>query len=76
MWRNARTAAYILGIWLVFYPLIYYFVQVLPRYRYPVLWASFLAGSYFVVEVVRGIIAKNVTSEASTNSELRPAEYI
>lgn len=55
MWRNARLAAYVVALWLLFFPLIYYFVQFMDRYRYPILWASFLAGSYFVAEIVRGL---------------------
>jgi hypothetical protein len=56
MWRNSRGAAYVVGLWLVFFPLIYYFIQFMDRYRYPIFWASFLAGSYFITEVTRGLV--------------------
>lgn len=66
MWRNSRVGAYVVGSWLVFFPLIYYFIQYMNRYRYPILWASFLAGSYFLVELVRGIMGKKETQCAPT----------
>ena len=55
MWRNSRVAAYIVGLWLLFFPPIYYVIQFMDRYRYPIFWASFLSGSYFLVEIVRGL---------------------
>jgi hypothetical protein len=56
MWRNARVAAYVVGLWLVFFPPIYYFIQVMDRYRYPIFWASCLAGSYFIAELMRPLV--------------------
>lgn len=58
MWRNARLATYLIGMWLVFFPLAYYFVQFLVRYRYPILWATFVPGSYFIAELIQGIAGK------------------
>ncbi len=55
MWRNARSGAYVVLLWLVFFPPIYYFTQFMDRYRYPIFWATFLSGSYFLTEVVRGL---------------------
>jgi hypothetical protein len=58
MWRNARVSSYVAGLWLLFYPLIYYFVHFMARYRYPILWATFVPGSYFIVELMHGIVGK------------------
>jgi hypothetical protein len=58
MWKNARFSAYVTVLWLLFFPVIYYFVQFLERYRYPILWATFLPGSYFLTELARGILGK------------------
>ncbi len=58
-WRNSRIGAYVVGPWLVLFPVIYYFIQYMNRYRYPILWASFLAGSYFLTELVQGIAGKD-----------------
>src|ERR1035437_8037997 len=55
MWRNARVAAFVVGLWLIFFPLIYYFVQFFQRYRFPILWTSFLPGCYFIAELAKGI---------------------
>ncbi|HVO82435.1 MAG TPA: hypothetical protein VMT28_17025 [Terriglobales bacterium] len=55
MWRSARPGAYVVLLWLGLFPPIYYFIQYMDRYRYPIFWATFLAGSYFIVELVRGI---------------------
>jgi hypothetical protein len=38
--------AMILGLWLGIYPLIYYFVQYEDRYRYPIMWITFLLAAY------------------------------
>jgi hypothetical protein len=69
MWRNARKSAYALALWLALFPPIYYFVQFMDRYRYPIFWVSFLAGSYFITELVRGLIGgrKNDDSEIGTD---------
>jgi hypothetical protein len=56
MWRNARPAAYVLLLWTILFPLIYYFIQFMDRYRYPIFWITFLAGSYCVVEFVRALV--------------------
>ena len=32
-------------IWLAFFPLIYYVVQYEDRYRYPIMWITFLLGA-------------------------------
>lgn len=58
MWRNARFSTYVAGPWLVFFPLTYYFFQFLIRFRYPILWATFVPGSYFIVELVQGIAGR------------------
>jgi hypothetical protein len=51
MWRNQRNAFWVTLPWLAIYPLIYYFIQFMNRYRYPILWATFLSGSYLLTEV-------------------------
>lgn len=44
--RANRMAGWLLGAALVSYSLPYYFVQHLLRYRYPILWISFLLAAY------------------------------
>lgn len=44
--RADRTAGWLLGAALVAHPLVYYFIQQLIRYRYPILWISFLLAAY------------------------------
>ena len=53
--RNRRRAAYILAATLGVYPLIHYLVQFEARYRYPIFWATFLAASYAILEIARGL---------------------
>ncbi len=65
MWRNARSSSYVAALWLVFFPLTYYFFQFLMRYRYPILWATFVPGSYFLVELFCAIIGHRTTPDAS-----------
>jgi hypothetical protein len=45
-WKKDRFAALLFGSLLLVYPMIYYVVQHLLRYRYPVLWASSLMAAY------------------------------
>lgn len=56
IWKNYRPGAYVIILWLVLFPPIYYVVQFMDRYRYPIFWATFLAGSYFLTEIVGGLV--------------------
>ena len=55
LWRSHRNAAAIVMIWLVLFPPIYYFIQYDVRYRYPILWATFLPGCFFLTDLARGV---------------------
>jgi hypothetical protein len=44
--RRHREAALILASWLVLFPLIYYIALFEDRYRYPVLWVTFVGAAY------------------------------
>jgi hypothetical protein len=55
LFKRDRNAAGICLAWLVLFPPIYYFIEFVPRYRYPILWASFLPASFFLTEVAQGI---------------------
>jgi len=73
MWMRARTAAYVFGLWLLFFPLVYYFVQFLPRYRWSIVWATLLPSSYFLVELVRGrLIPRNSTKQPLRRQGRKP----
>ena len=48
LWVTARRdvkSATVCSIWLWVYPTIYYFVQFEDRYRYPIMWVTFLLGA-------------------------------
>ena len=45
LWRTARSGAVICGIFLGVYPLIYYIVQFIERYRLPIMWVTFILAS-------------------------------
>jgi hypothetical protein len=48
MWIIARRdikSAIVCAIWLCLFPLIYYVVQFEDRYRYPIMWVTFLLGA-------------------------------
>jgi hypothetical protein len=74
MWRNARVAALIVGLWLAFFPLIYYFVQFFQRHRFPILWASLLPGCYFIVALAEGILGKQEIQGASSQITVSNSE--
>jgi hypothetical protein len=42
--RDIRSAV-LLAMWLVLFPLIYYVIQYEDRYRYPIMWTTFLSGA-------------------------------
>jgi len=44
--KSNRTVALTLASWLLFFPLIYYLHLFEDRYRYPILWATLVIGSY------------------------------
>jgi hypothetical protein len=44
--RRAPAAAYLFTLWLAAFPLIYYVVQFEARYRYPILWITWLLAAY------------------------------
>jgi len=50
--RDLKSAA-TLASCLVLFPLIYYIVQFVPRYRYPILWITFLLGAMPITACVR-----------------------
>ncbi len=67
LWRSRNRAAFVLSMWLSLYPLMYYLTQFSPRYRDPILWATLLPGSYFVVVFLFGIAGKSMTVSAYEN---------
>ena len=49
--RTSRFSAIWFGVWLACFPLVHYLVQFDFRYRYPVLWMSYLLGAHALVEL-------------------------
>ena len=55
MWKKNREATGILLLWLVLFPPIYYVIQFDLRYRYPILWATFVPAGFFLAELAKGV---------------------
>ena len=53
--KRNRNAALVCTVWLVLYPPVYYFIQFIPRYREPILWASLMPASFVLTEAARWI---------------------
>lgn len=54
--RRTPAAAYVFTLWLAAFPIIYYLVQFEARYRYPILWITWLLAAYAASPViVRGL---------------------
>ena len=67
LYSSNRQTALILGsIWIA-YQIPYYFVQVSPRYRFPIDWSFWLLGMYAVVRL-SGILVPRNPQEASRNA--------
>ena len=60
VWRRNRYAAVLMGLWLACFPPIYYLIQFDPRYRHPILWATFLPGAFTVTSAVTAIASKSL----------------
>jgi hypothetical protein len=73
MWRKARPSSYVVGLWVLFFPPTYYFIQYMLRYRYPILWATFVPGSYFLVCLAQGIWTKGTDRLAFRSQTSRGA---
>lgn len=69
--RANPMAAWLLGGALVSYPIIYYFVQHLLRYRYPVLWISFLLAAYALDR--SWILYRSVRGPERADHSIRPS---
>ena len=41
----------IIALWMAVFPLIYYMLQFESRYRYPILWATWILAAYFIAEI-------------------------
>ena len=52
MWKRNRAAANVLLSWLIFFPPIYYIIVFSGRFRYPIAWATFIPGSYFLIHLL------------------------
>jgi hypothetical protein len=46
LFRRDAISAWICALWLMLFPVIYYFIQYIDRYREPILWVSFLLGAF------------------------------
>jgi hypothetical protein len=55
MWKKSPSAAGILALWLLFFPLIYYIIQFDPRYRFPILWVTLLLAGFLIAELAKGV---------------------
>jgi len=52
LFKQNREAFWNLAIPLIVYPPVYYLTQNFPRYRYPILWISFLLAGYVVTQML------------------------
>jgi len=51
MARANRDASIVLGLWLLLFPPIYYIALYEGRYRYPILWVTFVCAGYFLSRI-------------------------
>jgi len=55
MWKKSPSAAGILALWLMLFPLIYYIIQFDPRYRFPILWVTLLLAGFLIAQLAKGV---------------------
>jgi hypothetical protein len=61
-WKRYVPSISLLMIWLLAYPLVYYLIQFAPRYRFPILWITWIQAAYFCGFAARWIAGKMRTS--------------
>lgn len=59
LWKASRAGALLLGAWLALYPPVYYLLQADDRYRFPILWVSYLLGSHVLVRLAGRLAARS-----------------
>ncbi len=59
LYKQNRSAFWTLAIPLLVYPPVYYLTQNFPRYRYPVLWISFILSGYALTELFERLGKRN-----------------
>jgi hypothetical protein len=71
LWRTSRRGAVILASFLVLYPPVYYFVQFESRYRFPIMWVTFLLGAV-VISKVAGWAIDRLLATRLTGAQSEP----
>ena len=67
VWRRNRQAGAVFGAVLIGYPLVYYFVQVDSRYRYPIDWVLLLLAAFTVAALVGRLHARGARRYGGTD---------
>ena len=53
LWQRSKTTATVFLLWILLFPVIYYFVPYAERYRAPMLWATFLPAGFAIASLLR-----------------------
>jgi hypothetical protein len=62
LWRTARPGAAICAIFLGTYPLIYYVVQFIERYRLPIMWVTFILAAVTIRSFMVWVWSRRATT--------------
>jgi hypothetical protein len=65
LWKRERRSAVICLLWLAFFPPVYYVTGYQERFRNPILWATFLPASYFLVATAQRVLQKGEVAAAA-----------
>ena len=57
-WRRDASASSVLLAWLLGMAPIHAFIQVFPRYRFPILWVSLLAGGFVLTQLAGAVLRR------------------
>jgi hypothetical protein len=71
LFRSDFKSALVCSSCLAFFPLIYYFIEFQDRYRYPVMWLTFLLGAFPISTFVRRVYFWRTAIPVSTESSSR-----
>jgi hypothetical protein len=77
LFKKDRTAAGTFLLWMLLFPPVYYILSFTPRYRFPILWVSFIPASFVLSEAAQKIWQRLKSTYAGPDASAQsPAKLI
>jgi hypothetical protein len=77
LFKKDRAAAGTYLLWMLLFPPVYYILSFTPRYRFPILWVSFIPASFVLSEAAQKIWQRLKSTYAGPDASAQsPAKLI